>query len=133
MTLEPIGHVESTVTDPSAAPRQPDEGAPPATLVIRPELEPAVDGLRPGDRIVVLTWVHLARRDQLTTHPRNDRTRPPQGVFSTRSPDRPNPIGLHDATIVAVDGTRITVDHLEAVDGTPVIDVKPALGRPADR
>lgn len=131
--LEPIGHVESTLTTAESAPRQPDEGAPPATLVLRSDLAPAVDGLQPGDRIVVLTWLHLAGRDELSTHARNDLGRPRQGVFSTRSPDRPNPIGLHDTAIVAVDGTRIDVNHLEAVAGTPVLDVKPALGRLEER
>ena len=84
--------------------------------------------LAPGDRIVVLTWLHRGRRDELTTHPRDDRSRPATGVFSTRSPNRPNPIGLHDTTVVSVDGTRITVDGLEAVHGTPILDIKPALG-----
>jgi tRNA-Thr(GGU) m(6)t(6)A37 methyltransferase TsaA len=127
LVLEPIGRVESPIADPTAAARQPDEGAPGATLVLRHDLGPALDGLRVGDGILVLTWLHLARRDELTTHARNDRARPRQGVFSTRSPDRPNPIGVHRTTIAAIDGMRIVVDHFEAVHGTPVLDIKPVL------
>jgi tRNA-Thr(GGU) m(6)t(6)A37 methyltransferase TsaA len=127
LVVEPIGRVESPIADPAAAARQPDEGAPGATLVLRPELGPALDGLRVGDDILVLTWLHLARREELTTHPRNDRARPRQGVFSTRSPERPNPIGVHRTTIAAIDGTRIDVDRFEAIDGTPVLDIKPVL------
>ena len=131
--LEPIGQVESPIADVVEAPRQPDEDAPPATLVVEPALEEGLDGLGPGDEILVLTWLHAGRRDELTTHPRNDPTRPEQGVFSTRSPNRPNPIGLHRTRIVAIEGTRVDVDHLEAIDGTPIIDIKPALGSPSDR
>jgi tRNA-Thr(GGU) m(6)t(6)A37 methyltransferase TsaA len=125
--LDPIGYVESPILDRQGAPRQPDEGAPGAVLVLDPRLLPALAGLAVGDRIVVLTWLHRARRDVLQTHPRDDIDRPEQGVFSTRSPERPNPIGLHDTTIVGVERTRIVVDHLEVLDGTPVIDIKPAL------
>jgi tRNA-Thr(GGU) m(6)t(6)A37 methyltransferase TsaA len=126
--LEPIGTVESPLTDPASAPRQPDEGAPAATIAVDDRFRAALDGLAVGDEIVVLTWLHRARRDQLTTHPRGDAARPVQGVFSTRSADRPNPVGLHRATITAIAGSRVVVESLEAIDGTPVLDIKPALG-----
>jgi tRNA-Thr(GGU) m(6)t(6)A37 methyltransferase TsaA len=125
--VEPIGYVESPIIDRATAPRQPDEDAPAATLVLDPRLRAAIGGLHVGDDILVLTWLHRAGRDELVTHPRDDLTRPLHGVFSTRAPDRPNPIGLHRTTIVAIDGTRIVVDHLEAIDGTPVLDIKPPL------
>ena len=125
--VEPIGYVQSAITDTDTAPLQPDEGAPPATLVLGKRMEPAIDGLQIGYEIIVLTWLHRARRDELVTHPRCDPARPLRGVLSTRSPDRPNPIGLHRTTIVGIEGTRIMVDRLEALDGTPVLDIKPAL------
>ena len=125
--IEAIGRVESELIDPEAAPRQPDEGAPPAWLVFSPDMLEALSGLRTGDRVVVLTWLDRARRDVLSVHPRGDVTRPCEGVFSTRSPHRPNPIGLHDAEITAIDGVRIQVRSLEALDGTPIVDVKPVL------
>ncbi len=127
----PIGHVESTLTDRSAAPRQGHEGAPAAWLVFAPDVADGLDGLRPGDEVLVLTWLDRARRDVLRVHPRSDPAVPEQGVFTTRSPDRPNPIGLHPAEVLAVDGRRVQVGPLEAVDGTPVLDVKPVL-RPAE-
>jgi tRNA-Thr(GGU) m(6)t(6)A37 methyltransferase TsaA len=126
--LEPVGWVESPLTDRAAAPKQGDEGAPLASIVFRPEIWEAAVDLRVGDEILVLTWLHQAQRDILSVHPRGDPNRPRQGVFSTRSPDRPNPIGLHRVTIVSVAQNAITVRNLEAIDGTPVIDVKPALG-----
>lgn len=119
--------------DLSDAPRQPDEGSPPATIVLDDAVAAAGRDLQPGDRIIVLTWLHRARRDQLLVHPRGDRRAEVRGVFSTRSPDRPNPIGLHETTVVAVDGARVTVAHLEAVDQTPVLDIKPVLEPPGDR
>jgi tRNA-Thr(GGU) m(6)t(6)A37 methyltransferase TsaA len=122
-----VGRVESPLADVDAAPRQADEGAPAAWLVFEPELLPALSSVRPGDRVIVLTWLHHARRDVLSVHPRGDAARPREGVFSTRSPHRPNPVGLHRVEIVAVDGTRVQVRGLEAVDGTPVTDVKPVL------
>ena len=133
VSLQPVGHVESTLTDAAEAPRQPDEGAPPAWLVFEPALADALRDLAVGDDVVVLTWFDRARRDVLTTRPRGDATRPVQGVFSTRSPDRPNPIGLHTVRITAVDGTRLGVDALEALDGTPILDLKPVLGPAATR
>jgi len=123
-----IGRVESPLTDPDAAPRQADEGAPEAWLVFEPEVAEALDGIRPGDEVLLLTWLDRARRDVLTVHPRGDVSRPRAGVFSTRSPHRPNPIGLHRVEITAVDGRRLRVRSLEALDGTPIIDLKPVLG-----
>ena len=128
-----IGHVRSALADPAAAPRQPDEGAPAATLVIDDAYLAGLDGVAVGADMLVLTWLHQGRRDALSTRPRNDPTRPEQGVFSTRSPDRPNPIGLHRVRVVAVDGGAVGVDALEAVDGTPVLDLKPVLGDVAER
>jgi len=126
--LRPVGWVESPLTDRADAPKQADEGAPPARIVFRPEFRDAANDLRRGDEVLVLTWLHQSRRDVLSVHPRGDMNRPLTGVFSTRSPDRPNPIGLHAVWIEAVTGNGITVHHLEAIDGTPVLDIKPVLG-----
>lgn len=126
--LRPIGRVESTLTERHTAPKQGDEGAPEAWLVFDPRVADGIRDLRPGADMLVLTWLHRAHRDVLAVHPRGDDERPETGVFSTRSPDRPNPIGLHRVGIVAVDGTRVLVRHLEALDGTPIVDVKPVLG-----
>jgi len=126
--LRPVGWVESSLTDRADAPKQADEGAPPARIVFRPEFRDAANDLRRGDEVLVLTWLHQSRRDVLSVHPRGDMNRPLTGVFSTRSPDRPNPIGLHAVWIEAVTGNGITVHHLEAIDGTPVLDIKPVLG-----
>lgn len=133
LTLVEVGTVESPLAATDDAPRQPDEGAPAAWIVLRPEYAAAADGLAPGDRIVLLTWLHRADRSVLTTHPRGDRSRPLAGVFGTRSPARPNPIGLHEVTITERDGQRLRVDGLEAIDGTPVLDLKPVLAGPAQR
>jgi tRNA-Thr(GGU) m(6)t(6)A37 methyltransferase TsaA len=126
--VKPIGRVESVLTDPAAAPNQGYEGAPDAWLVFEPEVFEALDGIRPGDRVNVLTWLHLARRDELKTHPRDDMSVPERGVFSTCSPNRPNPIGLHPVEVVSVEDGRLQVRPLEAVNGTPIVDVKPVLG-----
>ena len=131
--LRPIGRVESTLTALDAAPRQADEGAPSAWLVFEEEVREGLANLRPGDQLIVLTWLDRARRDVLVVHPRGDTSRPREGVFSSRSPHRPNPIGLHRVQVVAVEGLRVQVDHLEAVHGTPVLDVKPVLGPVAGR
>jgi tRNA-Thr(GGU) m(6)t(6)A37 methyltransferase TsaA len=125
--LRPIGRVESPLADPAAAPKQGAEGAPDAWLVFEPEVLDALADVRPGDELIVLTWLDRARRDVLRVHPRDDLTRPQQGVFSTRSQDRPNPIGLHPVEVLEVDGNRLHVSNLEAVDGTPVLDVKPVI------
>ena len=126
-TVTPIGVVESPLTDLVSAPRQGHEGAPDAWIAFDASVLDALDGLRPGDQVIVLTWLDRARRDVLRTHPRNEITNPEQGVFSTRSPDRPNPIGLHPVEVLAVDGLRMHVSNLEAIDGTPVLDVKPVI------
>ncbi|SFR05291.1 tRNA-Thr(GGU) m(6)t(6)A37 methyltransferase TsaA [Lentzea waywayandensis] len=128
MKLQPIGHVESPLTDRSAAPKQADEGAPEALLVFAPEYARAMRELEAGQDVLVLTWLDRADRSVLAVHPRSDLDRPETGVFSTRSPDRPNPIGLHHVRITAVDGLKLRVAHLEAIDGTPIVDVKPVLG-----
>jgi tRNA-Thr(GGU) m(6)t(6)A37 methyltransferase TsaA len=125
--VQPVGRVASSITDVEDAPCQGDEGAPDAILVFDEDVAEAMADLRAGDEILVLTWLHRAQRDVLSVHPRGDERRPVQGVFSTRSPDRPNPIGLHRVRILSVDGTHVTVSDLEAVDGTPVVDVKPVL------
>ncbi len=131
--LRVLGYVRSPLTDPAAAPRQGDEGAPDAVLELDPAVEGALAGLVPGDEVVVVTWLHLGDRTTLAVHPRGDTSRPVTGVFATRSPDRPNPIGLHRCRVLAVTGARLTVSGLEAVDGTPVVDVKIALGDVGDR
>jgi tRNA-Thr(GGU) m(6)t(6)A37 methyltransferase TsaA len=129
----PIGWVESPLKDKTQAPRQGDEGAPAAWLVFEPGVAEGIRDLAPGTEIIVLTWLDRADRGVLVTRPRDDPARPPTGVFSTRSPDRPNPIGLHRVRIVAVQGLRILVQPLEALDKTPVIDVKPVLDPAAER
>jgi tRNA-Thr(GGU) m(6)t(6)A37 methyltransferase TsaA len=131
--LRPIGRVESPLTDRAAAPKQGDEGAPRARVVLLPEFLEAASGLREGDEVLVLTWLHLGRRDVLSVHPRGEAKRPLTGVFATRSPDRPNPVGLHAVAIEAVAEDAITVRDLEAIDGTPVLDVKPVLGKRSGR
>jgi tRNA-Thr(GGU) m(6)t(6)A37 methyltransferase TsaA len=131
--LRPVGWVESPLTDRVAAPKQGDEGAPPARIVLRPEVREAAADLRVGDEVLVLTWLHQGDRDVLSAHPRGDPNRPRPGVFSTRSPDRPNPIGLHAVTIVSIEDNAIGVADLEAIDGTPVLDVKPILGPVSER
>ena len=125
--LRPIGRVESPLTAIDSAPRQADEGAPQAWLVFEPDVRAGLEGLRAGDEVLVLTWLHRADRNALTVHPRGDPARPRQGVFSTRSPHRPNPIGLHHVAILAIEDGRVLVNRLEAVDGTPIVDVKPVL------
>jgi tRNA-Thr(GGU) m(6)t(6)A37 methyltransferase TsaA len=125
--LTPIGWVESPLTDRATAPKQGDEGAPEAWLVLRAEVAAGLDGIGPGDELIVVTWLDRARRDVLRVHPRGDPTRPEQGVFNTRSPDRPNPIGLHRVEVVSIDDARVRVRNFEALDGTPVLDVKPVL------
>lgn len=125
--LTPVGRVESPLRDPSDAPNQGDEGAPEAWIVFEPAVLEALDGVAVGDDVIVLTWLDRAERDVLRVHPRGDVTRPEQGVFATRSPHRPNPIGLHRVEVAAIEGDRVRVRNLEAVDGTPVVDVKPVL------
>jgi len=131
--VRPIGHVESPLTDRATAPKQGDEGAPDAWLVFYPRVSRALRELRVGADVLLLTWLDRADRDVLAVRPRNDLTRPETGVFGTRSPDRPNPIGLHRVTILAIEGDRIQVRNLEALDRTPIVDVKPTLGDVSDR
>ena len=128
-----VGRVESPVADRGAAPKQGDEGAPEATVVFDASVADALADVRPGADVLLFTWLHQADRSVQRVHPRGDTARPAEGVFSTRSPDRPNPIGLHRVQVVAVDGLRMRVRDLEAVDGTPVVDVKPVLGRIEER
>jgi tRNA-Thr(GGU) m(6)t(6)A37 methyltransferase TsaA len=130
--LRAIGRVESPLVELASAPKQGDEGAPAAWIVLEPWVLDAARDLAAGDHVLVLTWLDRARRDVFAVHPRDDTSRPELGVFSTRSPDRPNPIGVHRVTITQVDGVRLRVRDLEAVDGTPVVDLKPVLG-PGDR
>jgi tRNA-Thr(GGU) m(6)t(6)A37 methyltransferase TsaA len=126
--VRPVGSVESPIADLDAAPPQGDEDAPAATVVLSPDFLSAARGLEVGDDVVIVTWLDRGDRTVLEVHPRGDPDRPLHGVFATRSPDRPNPIGLHEARIVAIDGARLTVDGMEAIDGTPVLDIKPVLG-----
>jgi tRNA-Thr(GGU) m(6)t(6)A37 methyltransferase TsaA len=127
LDLRPIGRVESPLTDPASAPKQGDEGAPDAWLVFEPGVLEGLRDISPGDRVIVLTWLDRARRDVLRVHPRDDVANPERGVFSTRSADRPNPIGLHEVEVVLIEGERVRVTNLETVDGTPIVDVKPVL------
>jgi tRNA-Thr(GGU) m(6)t(6)A37 methyltransferase TsaA len=125
--LKPIGRVESPLTDGAEAPKQGTEGGPDAWIAFEPGVREALQDLRPGDRVIVLTWLDRARREVLRVHPRDDASNPLRGVFSTRSQDRPNPIGLHPVEVLEIDGERVKVSDLEALDGTPVVDVKPQL------
>jgi tRNA-Thr(GGU) m(6)t(6)A37 methyltransferase TsaA len=127
LTMRAVGTVRSPLRDRAAAPRQGDEGGPDAWLDFEPDVLEALDGIRAGDELLLLTWLDRADRDVLRVHPRSDPERPVQGVFATRSPDRPNPIGLHRVQVVEVDGARVRVSALEALDGTPIVDVKPPL------
>jgi tRNA-Thr(GGU) m(6)t(6)A37 methyltransferase TsaA len=125
--LVPIGVVRSPLRDRASAPKQGDEGAPEAVLELEERVAPGLDGVAAGDELLVLTWLDRADRDVLQVRPRDDPARPQTGVFATRSPDRPNPIGVHRVRVVAIDGTRLRVRDLEALDGTPVVDLKPVL------
>lgn len=131
--VKPIGWVESPLVDRELGPKQGDEGSPDAWLAFDPSVTDGLRDLQPGAEVIVLTWLHQADRDVLRVHPRDDLKNPEQGVFSTRSPDRPNPIGLHRVEILSIEGTRIRVRNLEVVDGTPVVDVKPTLDAALER
>ena len=131
--LRPIGRVESPLVDAAMAPKQGDEGSPEAWLVFEERVSEGLRDIQDGAEVILLTWLDRARRDVLVVHPRGDLARQEVGVFSTRSPDRPNPIGLHRVLVVAIEGTRIRVRNLEALDGTPVLDVKPVLAPEAER
>ena len=130
--LRQVGVIRSELTDRKGAPRQGYEGAPDVSIEVEAEFLPGLDGIKAGDDVVILTWLHQGRRDVLTVRPRNDPRNPITGVFATRSPDRPNPIGLHRVTVTRVDGTRLDVRPLEAIDGTPVVDIKPVLEQSND-
>ena len=132
-TVRPIGRVESLLASTADAPRQGDEGAPDAYLILDSDIQAGLNGITVGAEIIVLTWLHQADRGILTVHPRGDLNRPEQGVFSTRSASRPNPIGLHRVRVLGIDGLRLHVSGLEAIDGTPIVDVKPVLGSIEER
>jgi len=129
MQLHAIGIIRSRLKTRAKAPKQGDEGGPDAWLEVRPSLADALDGIAVGDEIVIVTWLHKARRDVLEVHPRGDTRRPLTGVFATRSPDRPNPLGFHPVTVKRIAGNRLRIGPIEAIDGTPVVDIKPALGK----
>lgn len=125
--VQPIGIIQSELTDLANAPKQGDEGGCEAWLIFAPEVREGLTGICVGDSLIVLTWLHFAQRDVLQVHPRGDQANPLQGVFATRSPNRPNPIGLHQVDVLAVEKQRLKVAPLETVNGTPVIDIKPVL------
>lgn len=126
-SLRPIGHIRSELRSLSEAPRQGSEGAPDAWLELNPAFAQGLAGVTPGDELVIITWLDLANRDVLEVHPRGDHKNPLTGVFATRSPHRPNPLGLHRVTIREIAGTRLRVGPIEAIDGTPVVDIKAVL------
>ena len=131
--VHPIAWVHSNLKRRADAPMQGWEGAPDARLEVIPDFVQCLDGIVAGQEIVVLTWLHEAQRDVLKVHPRDDRRARLTGVFATRSPDRPNPVGLHRARVLAIENERwLHVQSLEAIDGTPVIDIKPVLERSND-
>ena len=130
--LRPIGIVRSSLTARKGAPRQGYEGAPDAAIEVEPAFQRGLDGVREGEDVIVLTWLHQGRRDVLEVRPRNDPRNPITGVFATRSPDRPNPIGLHRVRVTRIDGLRLEVRPLEAIEGTPVVDIKPVLEQSND-
>jgi tRNA-Thr(GGU) m(6)t(6)A37 methyltransferase TsaA len=125
--LHPIGIIRSSLKTRREAPKQGREGAPDAWLEVRPALAQGLDGIVVGDEIVILTWLHQAHRDVLKVRPRSDNRRPLTGVFATRSPDRPNPVGLHPVTVKRIVGSRLRIGPIEAIDRTPVIDIKPVI------
>jgi tRNA-Thr(GGU) m(6)t(6)A37 methyltransferase TsaA len=127
MELRAIGVVRSSLTRREDAPRQGSEGAPDAWLEIEPAFAQALEGLAAGDDVIAIVWFHRSDRDVLQVHPRNDESLPLAGVFATRSPDRPNPLGLHPVTIRRIEGTRLLVGPIEAIDGTPILDIKPVI------
>ena len=127
MNLRPIGIIRSTLRALNDAPRQGSEGAPDAWLELDPACSEGLLGIAPGDEVVIITWLHRADRDVLQVHPRNELQNPLTGVFLTRSPDRPNPLGLHQVTVREISGTRLRIGPIEAIDGTPVVDIKAVL------
>jgi tRNA-Thr(GGU) m(6)t(6)A37 methyltransferase TsaA len=131
-SLAPIGLLHSLLKERGEAPNQGREGAPDAWLEVNASVAAGLEGIAVGDELIVITWLHQAQRDILKTHPRNDETMPLVGVFATRSPDRPNPLGLHRVTVLSIAGERLQVGPIEAIDGTPVVDIKPVLPQSAD-
>jgi tRNA-Thr(GGU) m(6)t(6)A37 methyltransferase TsaA len=125
--LVPVGVVRSSLRDRADAPRQGTEGAPDASIRLEPSFADALQGVGTGDELFLVTWLHRADREVLQVHPRDDQSRPLTGVFATRSSDRPNPLGLHRVTVLGIDRLELRVGPLEAIDGTPVVDIKPAL------
>lgn len=125
--MEPIGHIRSALRTLGEAPRQGSEGAPDAWLDVHPKYARALEGITAGSELVAVTWLHRANRDVLAVHPRDEPANPLTGVFATRAPHRPNPLGLHRVTVHAIDGTRLRIGPIEAVDGTPVVDIKAVL------
>jgi tRNA-Thr(GGU) m(6)t(6)A37 methyltransferase TsaA len=125
--VRPVGYVRSSLTSRSQAPRQGNEGAPSASIEVDPAWRAGLSGIEVGHELILLSWFHEARRDVLKLHPRNDPSLPITGVFATRSPDRPNPIGLHRVRVLAVGESSLEVEPLEAIDGTPIVDIKPVL------
>jgi len=130
--IDPIGVIRSELASREAAPNQGSEGGPDAWLEVYSAFAEGLEGIGVGDDVILITWFHKAHRDRLKLHPRRDKSRPLTGVFSTRSPDRPNPLGLHRVTVREISGNRLRVGPLEAIDGTPVVDIKPVLPRSAD-
>lgn len=130
--IRQIAVIRSELTSRERAPRQGGEGAPDAWLEVDAAVAEGLEGIAVGSEIVLITWFHKAHRDILKLHPRRDKNKPMTGVFSTRSPDRPNPLGLHRVTVLDIDGNRIKVGPLEAIDGTPVVDIKPVLPQSVD-
>ena len=131
-TIEPIGVIRSELASREAAPRQGNEGAPDAWLEVNSTVAEGLEGIAVGNEIVLITWFHKGHRDILKVHPRGDKNMPLRGVFATRSPDRPNPLGLHRVTVLEIAGNRLKVGPIEAIDGTPVVDIKPVLPESAD-
>ncbi len=130
--IEPIGVIRSELAHREGAPRQGYEGAPEAWLEMKPKVIEGLAGIAAGDELILITWLHKARRNILKLHPRGDKNMPLSGVFATRSPDRPNPLGLHRVTVLAIAGNQLRVGPLEAIDGTPVVDIKPVLRQSID-
>jgi tRNA-Thr(GGU) m(6)t(6)A37 methyltransferase TsaA len=130
--LAPIGFIRSPLRSREEAPRQGNEGAPDVWLELNEKVTPALEGTSSGDEIILITWFHQSKREVLTVHPRGDRNNPLTGVFATRSPDRPNPLGLHRVRVLEISGNKLKVGPLEAIDGTPVVDIKPVLSQSVD-
>jgi len=131
-SLQPIGFVRSVLKERAEAPRQGRLGAPDAWLEIQDSFSEGLEGIEPGQEVILITWLHQARRGVLKVHPRRDPKAPLSGVFNTRSPDRPNPLGLHRVKVLEIVGSRLRVGPLEALDSTPILDIKPVLAQPAD-